>query len=141
MLDNNHYSQIFPCFFFGMLSTLFASIRSARITFGRVSRGSHGFIVHAGVRQMDQIARTFGEVRGQLGSLDIFRGPRRPEVPEFFQPPMDLALAQWDAARDSQGKSATRAAGRQWAAKELRKTSATRWRCSAQSKPVGSPNK
>lgn len=34
------YSGMFPCFLRGMVSTLFANIRSARITFGRVSRGS-----------------------------------------------------------------------------------------------------
>ena len=34
------YNGIFPCFFRGMLSTLFSSMRSARITRGRVSCGS-----------------------------------------------------------------------------------------------------
>ena len=33
------YSGIFPCFFRGMLSTLFSSMRNARITRARVSCG------------------------------------------------------------------------------------------------------
>src|SRR5437016_6250792 len=57
-------------------------------------RGSDGFVVQADICRMDEIARMFGDVRTQFGKLDIFVANARPEVPEFFQPPMDIALGQ-----------------------------------------------
>ena len=68
-------------------------------------RGSDGFIVQGDVRRMDEIPRIFAEVRKQFGKLDILVANARPEVPEFFEPPMKIALEQWDAAFDSQGKA------------------------------------
>ena len=68
-------------------------------------RGSDGFIVQADIRRMDEIPRIFASVRTQFGKLDILVANARPEVPEFFQPPMNIALEQWDAAFDSQGKA------------------------------------
>ncbi len=68
-------------------------------------RSSDGFVVQADVCRMDEIARMIGEVRTQFGKLDIFVANARPEVPEFFEPTMSIALAQWDAAFDSQGKA------------------------------------
>ena len=47
----------------------------------------------------------FSEVRTQFGKLEIFVSNARPEAAEFFQPPMDITLKQWDAASDSQGKA------------------------------------
>jgi hypothetical protein len=38
--ETSGYSGMFPCFLRGIVSPLFASIRKARITFGRVSCGS-----------------------------------------------------------------------------------------------------
>lgn len=68
-------------------------------------RGSDGFVVQADVCHVDEITRMFGEVKKQFGTLDIFVSNARPEAPEFFQPPMDITLKQWDAAFDSQGKA------------------------------------
>src|SRR5436190_15883149 len=47
----------------------------------------------------------FTEVRTQFGELEIFVSNARPEAAEFFQPPMDITLKQWDAASDSQAKA------------------------------------
>ena len=68
-------------------------------------RGSEGFVVQADVCRPQEIARMFGEVRKQFGKLDIFVSNARPEAAEFFQPPMDITLQQWDAAFDSQAKA------------------------------------
>src|SRR5260370_23125394 len=68
-------------------------------------RGSDGFIVQADVCKMDEITRMLGEVKKQFGKLDILVSNARPEASEFFRPPMDITLQQWDAASDSQGKA------------------------------------
>src|SRR5258708_18886297 len=68
-------------------------------------RGSDGFIVQADIRRMDEIPSIFAAVRTQFGKLDILVANARPEVPEFFEPPMNVSLEQWDAAFDSQGKA------------------------------------
>lgn len=67
--------------------------------------GSDGFIVQADVRRPDEIARMFQAVEKHFGTLDIFVSNARPEASEFFQPPMDITLQQWDAASDSQAKA------------------------------------
>jgi enoyl-[acyl-carrier protein] reductase III len=66
--------------------------------------GSDGFLVQANVCRPDEITHMFSEVRTQFGKLEIFVSNARPEAAEFFQPPMDITLKQWDAASDSQGK-------------------------------------
>jgi enoyl-[acyl-carrier protein] reductase III len=68
-------------------------------------RGSDGLVVQADVLQPDQITRMFRTVRDQFGKLDIFVSNARPEAPAFFSPPMDITLAQWDTAFDSQAKA------------------------------------
>ena len=68
-------------------------------------RGSDGFLVQADVCRPGEITRMFTEVRTQFGELEIFVSNARPEAAEFFQPPMDITLKQWDAASDSQGKA------------------------------------
>jgi NAD(P)-dependent dehydrogenase (short-subunit alcohol dehydrogenase family) len=68
-------------------------------------RGSDGFVVQADVSQPDQITRMLGKVQSQFGKLDIFISNARPEVPAFFQPPMNITLEQWDMAFDSQAKA------------------------------------
>ena len=68
-------------------------------------RGSDGFVVQADVLQPDQITRMFRTVRDRFGKLDIFVSNARPEAPAFFSPPMDITLAQWDTAFDSQAKA------------------------------------
>ena len=47
----------------------------------------------------------FRKVQAEFGKLDIFVGNARPEVPAFFQPPMEITLQQWDTALDSQSKA------------------------------------
>lgn len=47
----------------------------------------------------------FGQVASRFGALDIFVSNARPEVPEFFQPPLAITLEQWDTAFDSQAKA------------------------------------
>ena len=68
-------------------------------------RGSDGFIVQADVSIPDDISRMFQQVETQFGSLDIFVSNARPELPTFYQPPMDITLEQWDMAIDSQAKA------------------------------------
>jgi len=68
-------------------------------------RGSDGFVVQADVCRPEEITRIFDAVRAQFGKLDIFVSNARPEAAEFFQPPMDITLKQWDAALDSQAKA------------------------------------
>lgn len=68
-------------------------------------RGSDGLIVQADVCKTDEIARMFCEVRAHFSKLDIFVSNARPEAAQFFYPPMDITLQQWDAASDSQAKA------------------------------------
>ncbi|MGH9736360.1 MAG: SDR family oxidoreductase [Candidatus Acidiferrales bacterium] len=67
--------------------------------------GPDGFLVQADVCQPDQLRRMFEQVRTEFGSLDIFVNNARPEAPNFYQPPMEITLDQWDAAVDSQAKA------------------------------------
>lgn len=68
-------------------------------------RDSAGFIVQADILQPRDISRMFDRVRAEFGRLDIFVSNARPELPEFFQPPMEITMEQWDAALDSQAKA------------------------------------
>lgn len=79
---------------------------AARATLDAVRRhGSDGFIVQANICRPEEIKRMSQEVRKQFGKLDIFVSNARPEATEFFQPPMDITLQQWDTAFDSQAKA------------------------------------
>lgn len=79
---------------------------AARDTLDEVRRrGSDGFTIRADVSRPDEIRRMFEEVEAEFGSLDIFVSNARPELPAFFQPPMEITLEQWDAAFDSQAKA------------------------------------
>lgn len=79
---------------------------AARATLDTVRRhGSDGFIVQANICRPEEIKRMSQEVRKQFGKLDIFVSNARPEATEFFQPPMDITLQQWDTAFDSQAKA------------------------------------
>jgi NAD(P)-dependent dehydrogenase (short-subunit alcohol dehydrogenase family) len=68
-------------------------------------RGADGFIVQADVTRPEDISHLFNTVQAQFGSLDIFVSNARPEVPHFFQPPLEISLEQWDTAFDSQAKA------------------------------------
>src|SRR5208283_3711767 len=68
-------------------------------------RGSDGFVVQADVCHPEEIARMFQAVKAQFGKLDIFVSNARPEAAEFFYPPLDITLKQWDTASDSQAKA------------------------------------
>jgi enoyl-[acyl-carrier protein] reductase III len=68
-------------------------------------RGSDGLIVQADVLRPEEIARMFQKVRADFGTLDIFVSNARPEVPTFFQPPMEITLEALDTAFDSQAKA------------------------------------
>jgi enoyl-[acyl-carrier protein] reductase III len=79
---------------------------AAKETLAQVrGRGSDGILVQADVKDPAQITDLFGKVKREFGKLDIFVSNARPEAAEFFQPPMDITLKQWDAASDSQGKA------------------------------------
>jgi NAD(P)-dependent dehydrogenase (short-subunit alcohol dehydrogenase family) len=64
--------------------------------------GSDGFIVQGDVCRPDDIVRMFSRVKQEFGVLDIFVANARPEVPAFYQPPMEITLESWRTAIDSQ---------------------------------------
>jgi len=44
---------------------------------------------------------TFGmmdHVKSEFGKLDIFVRNARPEIPEFYKPPMEIRVEQWQQA-------------------------------------------
>ena len=65
-------------------------------------RGSDGVLVQADVTRPVEITSMFRKVQGDFGRIDIFVSNARPEIPAFFQGPLDITLEQWDAAFDSQ---------------------------------------
>jgi NAD(P)-dependent dehydrogenase (short-subunit alcohol dehydrogenase family) len=80
--------------------------QAAKATLAEVRRrGSEGTIVQADVTKPEEIARMFQKVRADFGKLDVFVSNARPEVPTFFQPPMEITLEQLDTAFDSQVKA------------------------------------
>ena len=68
-------------------------------------RGSDGILVQADVTRPEDIAAMFRRTATAFDHLDIFVANARPEVPAFFQAPLDVTLAQWDSAFDSQAKA------------------------------------
>jgi NAD(P)-dependent dehydrogenase (short-subunit alcohol dehydrogenase family) len=67
--------------------------------------GSSGFIVQGDVCQPDDIVRIFSRAKQEFGALDIFVANARPEVPAFYQPPMEITLESWQTAIDSQARA------------------------------------
>ena len=67
--------------------------------------GSDGFVVQADVCQPDQINRLFETAKEQFGALDIFVSNARPEVANFYQPPLEITLESWRSAMDSQAQA------------------------------------
>src|SRR5438876_4482797 len=79
---------------------------AAKQTLAQVrERGSDGLLVQADVTRPEQITEMIRTVGREFGALDIFVASARPEVPAFFQAPLDVTLAQWDTAFDSQAKA------------------------------------
>jgi NAD(P)-dependent dehydrogenase (short-subunit alcohol dehydrogenase family) len=68
-------------------------------------RGSNGTIIQADVTRAPDIARMFEKVKNEFGKLDIFVSNARPEVSEFFVPPMEISLFQLETAFSSQAKA------------------------------------
>ena len=84
----------------------FQNEAAAKETLARIRKcGSDGFLVRADVMQVEQIRGMFDKVKAEFGGLDIFVSNARPEIPEFFQPPLEISLQQWDAAFHSQAKA------------------------------------
>lgn len=67
--------------------------------------GSDGFVIQADILRPVEIEALFSKVQTEFGKLDIFISNARPEIPTFFQPPMEVSLEQWDTAFDSQAKA------------------------------------
>src|SRR5712692_9125846 len=83
--------------------------RAANDTLAEVrKRDSDGFIVQADVSRPEEIKQMFRKVQAQFKKLDVFVSNARPEVPAFFQPPLQITLEQWDTAFDSQAAAALR---------------------------------
>ncbi|PYN61407.1 MAG: short-chain dehydrogenase [Candidatus Rokuibacteriota bacterium] len=79
---------------------------AARETLEQVrKRGAQGILVQADVTNPAQITSMFRTLKAEFGKLDVFVSNARPEVPEFFQGPLDITLKQWDTAFDSQAKA------------------------------------
>jgi NAD(P)-dependent dehydrogenase (short-subunit alcohol dehydrogenase family) len=83
----------------------FKNEKAAKDTLAEIrKRGSDGFILQADVTRVEDVSGIFARVKREFGKLDIFVANARPEAPEFFAPPMDITLEQWDAAFNSQSK-------------------------------------
>jgi NAD(P)-dependent dehydrogenase (short-subunit alcohol dehydrogenase family) len=83
----------------------FKNEKAAKDTLAEIrKRGSDGFILQADVTRVEDVSGIFARVKREFGELDIFVANARPEAPEFFAPPMDITLEQWDAAFNSQSK-------------------------------------
>jgi NAD(P)-dependent dehydrogenase (short-subunit alcohol dehydrogenase family) len=79
---------------------------AAKDTLAKVrQRGSDGFTIQADVCRPDDITRMFARVKSEFGKLDIFVSNARPDVPEFYQGPMNITLEQWDSALNSQARA------------------------------------
>ncbi|HJZ48923.1 MAG TPA: SDR family oxidoreductase, partial [Roseiflexaceae bacterium] len=68
-------------------------------------RGADGFVVQADVARPEEVSRMISRVQAEFGSLDIFVSNARPELPFFFQAPLEITLEQWDVAFNSQAKA------------------------------------
>jgi NAD(P)-dependent dehydrogenase (short-subunit alcohol dehydrogenase family) len=68
-------------------------------------RGSDGVMLDADVTDPGAVRELVQRAARELGGLDVFVSNARPEVPEFFAPPLDLTVEQWDVALNSQAKA------------------------------------
>lgn len=76
---------------------------AAKDTLAKVQkRGSNGFLVQADVNQAEEIRQMMDRVKREFGSLDFFVNNARPEIPEFYKPPLEINIEQWQQAINSQ---------------------------------------
>jgi enoyl-[acyl-carrier protein] reductase III len=79
---------------------------AARDTLAKVrERGGDGFAAQADVSSPEEIRRMFNQVQSALGGLDIFVNNARPDLPGFYQRPLEITLEQWHSALDSQARA------------------------------------
>jgi len=79
---------------------------AARETLDLVRRaGSDGVLVQADVMHPEEIVGMVGRVKRELGGLDVFVSNARPELPEFYQKPLEIPPERWDAAMSSQARA------------------------------------
>jgi NAD(P)-dependent dehydrogenase (short-subunit alcohol dehydrogenase family) len=84
----------------------FQNEAAAKETAARIKeRGGEALIIKTDVTEPEQVQAMVERVKKEFGSLDIFVSNARPEVPEFYQPPMEITLEHWDAAMNSQAKA------------------------------------
>jgi NAD(P)-dependent dehydrogenase (short-subunit alcohol dehydrogenase family) len=69
------------------------------------ARGADGFIVSADLTHADEIHRMLARVDAEFGGLNVLVSNARPELPGFYQPPMDLTLPAWETAMASQARA------------------------------------
>src|SRR5437764_10438561 len=86
--------------------TYFQNEAAAKETAAKIQqRGAEALVIKADVRHPDDVKGMVERVKKEFGSLDIFVSNARPEVPEFYQTPMEITLEHWDAAMNSQAKA------------------------------------
>ncbi|HTK92123.1 MAG TPA: SDR family oxidoreductase [Verrucomicrobiae bacterium] len=79
---------------------------AARDTLERVRKhGSDGFLVQADVSRVEDVKRMAAEVTQRFRTLDILVANARPELAQFYAKPLEISLAAWDQAMDSQAKA------------------------------------
>jgi enoyl-[acyl-carrier protein] reductase III len=84
----------------------FRNEESAESTLKQIrERGADGCIVQGDVTNPSEVIAMVRSASEMMGGLDIFVSNARPELPEFFSPPLDITLQQWDAAMNSQAKA------------------------------------
>jgi NAD(P)-dependent dehydrogenase (short-subunit alcohol dehydrogenase family) len=68
-----------------------ANEAAAKTTLAQVrERGGDGFVIQADVSQPDDIRHMFQAVQAEFGKLDIFVSNARPEIPDFYAPPLTI---------------------------------------------------
>ena len=69
------------------------------------ARGADGFTIPADITREDDVRRMMERIRAELGALDVLVSNARPELSEFYRPPLELTSAAWAAAMDSQARA------------------------------------
>jgi enoyl-[acyl-carrier protein] reductase III len=62
-------------------------------------------VVQADLRCVEDVRSMFGHIRAEFGVLDVFVSCARPELSDFYRPPLEIGLEQWEAAINSQATS------------------------------------